>query len=171
MASSFSDLGLELMATGENAGTWGTKTNTNLQIIEKSIAGYVEQAVTSGGTTALSITDGDTGPLQVNANGNLIIDVVNGGVLESAVDGIETLLTGIDADTDAIKTDAAAIEVLLTAANVDHAAVRPVAVLSLHATEKRPLDHQRLANEARQASCEDSQGTREEEGDGVHVHA
>ena len=69
-----------------------------------------------------SITDGDTGPLQVNANGNLIIDVVNGGVLESAVDGIETLLTGIDADTDAIKTDAAAIEVLLTAANVDHAA-------------------------------------------------
>jgi|5_EtaG_2_1085323.scaffolds.fasta_scaffold03449_4 hypothetical protein len=60
MASSFSDLGLELMATGENAGTWGTKTNTNLQIIEKSIAGYVEQAVTSGGTTALSITDGDT---------------------------------------------------------------------------------------------------------------
>jgi cytoskeletal protein CcmA (bactofilin family) len=47
------------MATGENAGTWGTKTNTNLDIIEKAIAGYVEQAVTSGGTTALSITDGD----------------------------------------------------------------------------------------------------------------
>jgi len=59
MASSFSDLGIELMATGENAGTWGTKTNTNLQIVEKSIAGYVEQAVTSGGTTALTITDGD----------------------------------------------------------------------------------------------------------------
>jgi hypothetical protein len=59
MASSFSDLGIELMATGENAGTWGTKTNTNLQIVEKSIAGYVEQAVTSGGTTVLSITDGD----------------------------------------------------------------------------------------------------------------
>ena len=53
MASSFSDLGIELMATGENAGTWGTKTNTNLQIVEKAIAGYVEQAVTSGGTTAL----------------------------------------------------------------------------------------------------------------------
>ena len=59
MASSFSDLGIELMATGENAGTWGDKTNTNLQIVEKAIAGYVEQAVTSGGTTALSITDGD----------------------------------------------------------------------------------------------------------------
>ncbi len=60
MASSFSDLGIELMATGENAGTWGDKTNTNLQIVEKAIAGYVEQAVTSGGTTALTITDGDT---------------------------------------------------------------------------------------------------------------
>jgi hypothetical protein len=59
MASSFSDLGIELMATGENAGTWGTKTNTNLQIVEKAVAGYVEQAVTSGGTTVLSITDGD----------------------------------------------------------------------------------------------------------------
>ena len=59
MASSFSDLGIELMATGGNAGTWGTKTNTNLQIVEKAIAGYVEQAVTSGGTTALTITDGD----------------------------------------------------------------------------------------------------------------
>jgi cytoskeletal protein CcmA (bactofilin family) len=59
MASSYTDLGIEKMATGENAGTWGTKTNTNLDIIEKSIAGYVEQAVTSGGTTALTITDGD----------------------------------------------------------------------------------------------------------------
>ena len=60
MASTFSDLGIELMATGENAGTWGTKTNSNLQIVEKAIAGYVEQAVTSGGTTALTITDGDS---------------------------------------------------------------------------------------------------------------
>jgi hypothetical protein len=59
MASSFSDLGIELMATGENAGTWGDKTNTNLQIVEKAIGGYVEKAVTSGGTTQLTITDGD----------------------------------------------------------------------------------------------------------------
>jgi hypothetical protein len=60
MASTFSDLGIELMATGENAGTWGTKTNTNLQIVEKAIGGYVEKAITSGGTTQLTITDGDT---------------------------------------------------------------------------------------------------------------
>ena len=61
MASTFSDLGIELMATGENSGTWGTKTNTNLQIIEKAIAGYVEKSIAGGAqTTPLSITDGTT---------------------------------------------------------------------------------------------------------------
>ena len=28
------------MATGENAGTWGTKTNTNLELVQQAIAGY-----------------------------------------------------------------------------------------------------------------------------------
>ena len=37
MASSYTDLGIEKMATGENAGTWGTKTNTNLDIIENQL--------------------------------------------------------------------------------------------------------------------------------------
>ena len=32
MASTYTPLGVEKMATGENAGTWGTKTNTNLEI-------------------------------------------------------------------------------------------------------------------------------------------
>jgi hypothetical protein len=58
MASTFTTLGIEKMATGENAGTWGDKTNTNLDIINVAVSGYVEQAVTSGGTLALSITDG-----------------------------------------------------------------------------------------------------------------
>ena len=41
MASTYSsDLKLELMATGENAGTWGTKTNTNLELVQQAIAGY-----------------------------------------------------------------------------------------------------------------------------------
>jgi hypothetical protein len=60
MASTYNELGIELMATGENAGTWGTKTNTNLDIIQQAIAGYAAQAVTDGGTTALTITDGST---------------------------------------------------------------------------------------------------------------
>jgi len=53
---------------------------------------------------ALGGTDGDYVAFQMNADGALYVDVANGGVLESAVDGLETLLTGIDADTDAIKT-------------------------------------------------------------------
>ncbi len=61
MASTFSDLGIELMTTGENAGTWGDKTNTNLQIVEKAVAGYVEKSIAGGAqTTTLTITDGDT---------------------------------------------------------------------------------------------------------------
>ena len=58
--SSYNDLGIELMVTGENDGTWGTKTNTNLDIIQKAISGYLSQAVTSGGTLALAIADGAT---------------------------------------------------------------------------------------------------------------
>ena len=61
MASTYTPLGIELQATGENAGTWGTKTNTNLQIIEQISGGYTTQAVTSGGTVNLSVSDGSTG--------------------------------------------------------------------------------------------------------------
>jgi len=60
MASSYTGLGTELMTTGENAGTWGTTTNTNLQIVEQLAGGYVEQSVTSTPTT-LSVSDGSTG--------------------------------------------------------------------------------------------------------------
>ena len=60
MASTFTTLGIELMATGENAGTWGTKTNTNLGMVQSAVAGYVEKSIAGGAaTTALTITDGD----------------------------------------------------------------------------------------------------------------
>jgi hypothetical protein len=59
MASTYTDLGIELMATGENAGQWGTKTNANLSLIEQLTGGYNSQAVTDSGTpTALTIADG-----------------------------------------------------------------------------------------------------------------
>jgi hypothetical protein len=59
MASTFTNLGVELMATGENAGTWGTKTNANLSLVEQLTGGYNSQAVTDSGTpTALTIADG-----------------------------------------------------------------------------------------------------------------
>ena len=59
MASTFTDLGLELMATGENAGTWGTKTNANLSLIEQLTGGVLSISIAGGaGTTALDIDDG-----------------------------------------------------------------------------------------------------------------
>ena len=62
MASTYTPLGIELQATGENAGTWGTKTNTNLQIIEQISGGFTQQSIAGGAqTTALSVSDGSTG--------------------------------------------------------------------------------------------------------------
>jgi len=65
MASTYTALGVELMATGENAGTWGTKTNTNLNIIEQISGGYAVQTLNAAGsganTTALAVSDGSTG--------------------------------------------------------------------------------------------------------------
>ena len=62
MASSYTPLGIELQATGENAGTWGTKTNVNLQLIEQIVGGYTAQSIAGGAqTTALSISDSGTG--------------------------------------------------------------------------------------------------------------
>ena len=62
MAATYTGLGIELMATGENAGTWGTKTNTNLNIIEQISGGYTAQDIAGGAqTTALSVSDGSTG--------------------------------------------------------------------------------------------------------------
>jgi len=59
MASSYSDLGLELMATGENAGTWGDKTNANLNLIEQLTGGFLEVSIAGGAqTTALDIDNG-----------------------------------------------------------------------------------------------------------------
>jgi cytoskeletal protein CcmA (bactofilin family) len=55
------------MTTGENAGTWGTTTNTNIQILEEAINGYVSQALTSSGTVALTYTDGSTGDVARHA--------------------------------------------------------------------------------------------------------
>ena len=59
MASTYTPLGIEKMATGENAGTWGTKTNTNLQIIEQLTGGYLSTSIAGGaGDTALDVDDG-----------------------------------------------------------------------------------------------------------------
>jgi len=62
MASTFStDLKIELMATGENSGTWGTKTNTNLDLVQQAIVGFENIAITSTNTTLL-MTDATISP-------------------------------------------------------------------------------------------------------------
>ena len=62
MASTYTPLGVELQATGENAGTWGTKTNTNLQILEQISGGFTQKSIAGGAqTTALAVSDGSTG--------------------------------------------------------------------------------------------------------------
>ncbi len=57
MASSTStDLKLELITTGEKSGTWGTITNTNLQILEQAASGYLSLSVASS-DVALSLAN------------------------------------------------------------------------------------------------------------------
>ena len=67
MASTYSStLNLELQASGENSGTWGTITNNNLQKIESAAKGYVSVAIAST-SDSLTATDGSTTDEQSNA--------------------------------------------------------------------------------------------------------
>jgi len=61
MSSNYTGLGVQLMTTGEKAGSWGTLTNTNWDIIEQIAGGYTTQAVTDGADTDLTVNDGTTG--------------------------------------------------------------------------------------------------------------
>ena len=61
MASTYSNLGIELIGSGEQTGTWGTTTNTNLgTLIDQAIGGYQTTACT-GGTDTITIPNGATG--------------------------------------------------------------------------------------------------------------
>jgi hypothetical protein len=54
-----SDLKLSIMATGENAGTWGQITNTNLYLLQQAIGGYQDVSIAGGAqTTTLAMSDG-----------------------------------------------------------------------------------------------------------------
>ena len=89
MASTFTNLGVELMATGENAGTWGTKTNANLQLAEQLLGGFKIQTLNAAGTgvntTPLAVDDGAlTGAAQ-----NRVI--ILGAVSPEAITGAKTV--------------------------------------------------------------------------------
>lgn len=58
MASTYSDLKIQLMATGENSGAWGTVTNTNLgTAMEEAIVGRATANFTSDANLTLTLTD------------------------------------------------------------------------------------------------------------------
>jgi hypothetical protein len=63
MSSSFSpNLAIELIGTGDQSGSWGTTTNTNLgTLLEQAISGYVTQAITDGVDTVITIPNGASG--------------------------------------------------------------------------------------------------------------
>jgi microcystin-dependent protein len=63
MSSTYStNLAIELMGNGDQAGNWGSTTNTNLgTLIEQAISGYVTQAVATGTDTTITIPNGATG--------------------------------------------------------------------------------------------------------------
>jgi len=104
MASTYTPLGIEKQATGENAGTWGTKTNTNLEIVEQISGGYTTQAVTDGADTTLSATDGGTGAtlahrvieftgaLTASRNVTIPLDVQNFYFLKNATSGSQNVV-------------------------------------------------------------------------------
>ena len=105
MASSYTPLGVELMVTGENAGTWGTKTNNNLSLFEQLTGGFSSLSIAggAGATQALTIADGaTTGTAQFrmieftgSITGNRIItipnDVENYYILKNSTSGAYTV--------------------------------------------------------------------------------
>jgi len=76
MPSTYStNLAIELIGTGDQAGTWGSTTNTNLgTLIEQAISGYVTQAVSTGTTTTITIPSGASGTAR-----NMFIELTGTG--------------------------------------------------------------------------------------------
>lgn len=90
MASTYSsNLKLQLMGTGDNAGTWGDVTNVNLgTALEEAIAGTVDVAFSSGDVT-LTLTDANT--TQSARNMRLNLTGTSGGARVLNVPAIEKM--------------------------------------------------------------------------------
>ena len=104
MASSYTPLGVELMVTGENAGTWGTKTNNNLSLFEQLTGGFKSLSIAGGAqTTALTIADGAltgtaqfrmiefTGTIGENKTVTIPLDIENFYILKNSTSGSYTV--------------------------------------------------------------------------------
>jgi hypothetical protein len=130
MASTYSPLGIELQATGENAGTWGTKTNTNLSIVEQISGGFTTQAVSDSGDTTLSVTDGGTGAtlahriieftgtLSGSRNVTIPIDVQQFYILKNSTSGSQNVVFKyVTGSGDSVTVAPGAVKLVYATAN------------------------------------------------------
>ena len=130
MASTYTPLGVELQATGENAGTWGTKTNTNLQIIEQISGGFTQQAVSDSGDTDLSVSDGSTGAtlshrmieftgtLTGSRNVTIPIDVQTFYFLKNSTSGSQNVVFKyVSGSGDSVTVGSSATKIVFASAN------------------------------------------------------
>jgi hypothetical protein len=94
------NLKLTVQATGENSGTWGQITNTNLLILEQAIGGYDAVGVTSGATLAFSngvLSNGKnqvlklTGTITGNVNVTIPDSIEKTYIVENATTGAHTV--------------------------------------------------------------------------------
>ena len=83
MASTFSNLGLNLQATGENSGTWGELTNVNLQEIDNAIAGVV--TITLTGNTTLAFTSNSSSTTYTDEAGRNKTIILSGSLSATTV--------------------------------------------------------------------------------------
>ena len=83
MASTFSNLGLNLQATGENSGTWGSITNVNLQEIDAAIAGVFTLTLT--GSTTLAFTSNATSTTYTDESGRNKTIILSGALSATTV--------------------------------------------------------------------------------------
>ena len=83
MASTFSNLGLNLQATGENSGTWGAITNVNLQDIDCAISGVYTITVT--GNTTLAFTTNSSSTTYTNEAGRNKVIILNGSLSATTI--------------------------------------------------------------------------------------
>tara|TARA_R110000850_G_scaffold218504_1_gene344096 strand:- start:326 stop:1288 length:963 start_codon:yes stop_codon:yes gene_type:complete len=102
MASTYTDLGIELMVTGENAGTWGDKTNQNLNLVQQAFAGFQAVTVNGTGTTTLAMTDATisnarnaiiklSGTITGNINVTIPDSIEKSYIVENATSGAHTV--------------------------------------------------------------------------------
>jgi hypothetical protein len=100
MASTYSNLKIQLMGTGENSGTWGNVTNVNLgTAIEEAIVGSADVTFSSG-TVTLALSDSNSS--QTARNLRLNLTGTSGGAQNLIVPAIEKVYIVNNGCADAI---------------------------------------------------------------------